>query len=84
MADVLSSTSPSFFMGLVFVLQGLVDSRLAGGHCHDIGLSFGLFFFFLVGGGGRWPLVPLSLVAAVLSLIPRNLFLGMVTSGDSF
>ena len=51
MADVLSSTGPSFFMGLVFVLQGLVNSRLAGGHCHDIGLSFGLFFF-LVGGGG--------------------------------
>ena len=55
MADVLSSTGPSFFMGLVFVLQGLVDSRLAGGHCHDIGLSFGLFFFFGGGGGvGLW------------------------------
>ena len=61
----------------MFVLEGMVDSRCGGGHSWDIDLGFGLLFFWLASG-------PTSLVAAVLSLIPRNLFLGVVTSGDSF
>ena len=77
MADVFSPTGPSFLKGLVFILEGLVDSRFAGGHSWDIDLGFGLLFY-------GWPPVPRSLVAAVLSLIPRNVFLGVVTSGDYF
>ena len=77
-ADLFSPTGPSFLKGLVFVLVDLVIPGLlvvtAG-----ISLSvFGLFCFF------GWPPVPRSLVAVVLSLIPRNMLLGAVTSGDSF
>ena len=32
MADAFSSTGPLFLKGLVFVFEGLVDSRFAGGH----------------------------------------------------
>ena len=47
MADVFSPTTLSFLMGLVFVLEGLVDSRFAGGHSWDIDLGFGLFCFLV-------------------------------------
>ena len=62
----------------MFVFDDLANSRSAGGHSRDIDLSFWPLLFF------GWPPVPHSLAAAVLSLIPRNLLLGAVTSGDSF
>ena len=47
MADVFSPTGPSFLKGLVFVLEGLVDSWFAGGHSWGIDLGFGLFCFLV-------------------------------------
>ena len=47
MADVFSHAGPSFLKGLVFILEGLVDSRFAGGHRWDINLGFGLFCFLV-------------------------------------
>ena len=44
-AVVFPPTGPLFLKGLVFVFEGLVDSRSAGGHRWDIDLGFGLFCF---------------------------------------
>ena len=59
MADVFSPTGTSFLKSFVFILEGLVDSRFAGGHSWDINLGFGLFCFLV----GLWSHAPWLLVA---------------------
>ena len=50
-AAVISPAGPSFFRGLVFVLEYLVDSRSAGGHSWDIDPSlWPLLVFWLASG----------------------------------
>ena len=66
-----------FLKGLVFFLEDLVDSRSAGVPARIVLSCWPLLFF-------GWPPVPRSLVAAVLLLIPHNLLLVSVISGDSF